>query len=118
MGQYKSVLVFGQPTYPDVKDDDFVTYDDGRSIGGSLSVKYSFGDCEEWHGFLVTDESTMYESETSTVDIRLLLDGGTPLAERFARCRDAWEQLRKEMKKLDVELPEGRLLMVNDYECA
>ena len=115
MGQCKSVLVFGIPSTSGLQrdeDDELMIYDPARKIGRKVGLSYGHGQDEDWAGFVVQDEDDVYSGPM--VDVADLLAGTSPLSPRLTQAREAWDQLRGQFP----DLPEGRLLLVGDYEVA
>lgn len=108
MGQRKTTLVFGVASAADLPD----LYEPARAITRALHLDYGCGDEAPWVGFIVPEEDEVYEPPT--IDLADLLAGCTPLAPRLAKAKQGWEMLRVKVPGL----PEGRLLLVGDYEVA
>lgn len=94
------------PDYPEIAGE----------IGETLGVDFAQGQRPDWIGYVVPEESDVY-GDFDPLDVAALVAGEeTPLRDRLAACRAAWDELR--LRLPDAHLPEGRLLLVGDHEVA
>jgi len=91
-----------------------------ESAGGYHRLGYSYESWTHWVGFRIADNANAYGPGLLTPDVTPLSDFEAWLSSEFPgeikAARDAWERLREAGKANGVDVPEGRLLVVFDYD--
>jgi hypothetical protein len=126
MGQgFYTALGFGCVDAPTMREDQYEKLH-GLVTANRQSV---LGRCcyeaeEQWWGFLIAENGAGISDDDncdlmsySCLDAQQLLhEVFTRWPARVEKCQAAWERFREAAAKVGVNFPEGRLILVNDYD--